>query len=234
MGIPYHTSRDVPGRCLWLIDKLLAKVRTISDPYEEHLGPLDTTFLFAMSTLIFSLPIERLERQRRKEEAGEQGYMDDRPLDPEFAQEIDAVLAHDDTSFSASPFHISGAWRFGSIEHHPGQNLAVEFPEELAALLSADTAVHDADVMSARAWMNCIRNALAHGGLVYLDANGRQAHGEPTCMMGFVSAQYPNGNLRLPPERLLALRTTPREFRDTLERWVCWVQRTGLSLPVAA
>lgn len=234
MGVPYHTSQDVPGRCLWLIDRLFGKVCTITDPYEAHLGPLDTTFLFAMSTLIFTLPIERLERHRRKEEAGEQGYMDDRPLDPASAREIDAVLGSDDTSFSSSPFHISGAWRFASIEHRPGQNLAVEFPEELATLLSADAAIRDADDMSARAWMNCIRNALAHGGLVYLDVNGRQARGEPACMMGFVSAQYPNGNMRKPPERLLALRTTPQEYRATLERWVCWVQRTGLSLPVAA
>lgn len=234
MGVPYHTSQDVPGRCLWLIDRLLPRVRTITAPHEAHLGPLDTTFLFAMSTLIVTLPIERLDRHRRKEEAGEQGYMDDRPLDPACAAEIDAVLGSDETSFDSSPFYVGGGWRFASIEHRPGQNLAVEFPEDLAALLSADAAVLDADNMSARAWMNCIRNALAHGGLVYLDGNGRQARGEPTRMMGFVSAQYPNGNMRKPPERLLALRTTPEVYRATLERWVCWIQRTGLSLPVAA
>lgn len=234
MGVPYHTSQDVPGRCLWLIDQLFSKVQTITAPHEDDLGPLDTTFLFAMSTLIFTLPIERLERHRRKEEAGQQGYMDDRPLDPASAKEIDAVLGSDDTRFNASPFHIPGAWRFASIEHSSGQNLAVEFPDELATRLSAEAAVRDADNLSARAWMNCLRNALAHGGLVYLDANGRQARGEPTCMMGFVSAQYPNGNMRQPPERLISLRTTPHEYRATLERWVCWVQSTGLSLPVAA
>ena len=234
MGVPYHTSQDVPGRCLWLIDSLFSKVQTVTAPHEADLGPLDTTFLFAMSTLIFTLPIERLERHRRKEEQGRQGYMDDRPLDPAFAQEIDAVLGSDDMPFSASPFHVPGAWRFASIDYSPDQNLAVEFPEELAAHLSSNEAVRDADNLSARAWMNFVRNALAHGGIVYLDAEGRQSRGKPTCLMGFVSAVYPNGNMRQPPERLISLRTTPQQYRATLQKWVTWVQRTGLSLPVAA
>ena len=234
MGVPYHTSQDVPGRCLWLIEQLFSKVQTITAPHEADLGPLDTTFLFAMSTLIFTLPIERLERHRRREEAGQQGYMDDRPLDPDTAKEIDAVLGSDDTPFVVSPFYVPGAWRFASIEHRLGQNVAVEFPEELATGLSAEVAIRDADNLSARAWTNCLRNSLAHGGLVYLNADGRQARGERTCMMGFVSAQYPKGDVRVPPERLIALRTTPQEYLATLKNWVCWVQRTGLSLPVAA
>jgi hypothetical protein len=234
MGVPYHTSQDVPGRCLWLIDSLFSKVQTVTAPHEADLGPLDTTFLFAMSTLIFTLPIERMERHRRKEEAGEQGYMDDRPLDPTSAKEIDAVLGSDETSFRTSPFYVKGEWRFASIEYNPGHNLAVEFPEELATLLSRDDALQAAGDLSARAWMNCLRNALAHGGIVYLDAHGRQARGERTCMMGFVSAVYPNGNLRKPPERLISLRTTPDGYRATLQKWVSWVQATGLSLPIAA
>ncbi len=199
MGVPYHTSRDVPGRCLWLIDRLFSKVQAITAPHEAELGPLDATFLFAMSTLILTLPIERLERHRRKEELGEQGYMDDRPLDPLSAKEIDAVLGSDDTAFNSSPFFIPGAWRFASIEYGPDQNLALEFPEELAVRLSADEAASGADQLSARAWTNCLRNALAHGGIIYLDADGRQARGQPTRMMGFVSALYPNGNMRKPP-----------------------------------
>lgn len=234
MGVPYHTSRDVPGRCLWLIDRLLPHVQTIAAPHDSELGPLDTTFLFAMSTLIFSLPIERLERHRRKEELGKEGYLDDRPLDPSSAREIDAVLGSDGTNFDASPFYISGAWRFASIKYSAGLNLAREFPEELAEGLSADDAIGAANHLSARAWINCLRNALAHGGIIYLDGDGRQARGKPTQMMGFVSAIYPNGNLRLPPERLIALRTTRADYRATLERWVCWVQATGLSDTLAA
>ncbi len=234
MGVPYHTSQDVPGRCLWLIESLFSKVQTVTAPHEADLGPLDTTFLFAMSTLIFTLPIERLERNRRKEEAGEQGYMDDRPLNPASAKEVDEVLGSDETSFRTSPFYVKGVWRFASIDYSPGHNLAVEFPEQLANLLSADDALHAADDLSARVWMNCLRNALAHGGIVYLNADGRQARGEPTRMMGFVSAVYPNGNMRMPPERLISLRTTPDGYRATLQRWVRWVQKTGLSLPIAA
>ncbi|WP_426263775.1 hypothetical protein [Sphingomonas sp. PWP1-2] len=234
MGVPYHTSRDVPGRCLWLIDRLFAKVQTITAPHEADLGPLDATFLFAMSTLILTLPIERLERHRRKEALGLQGYMDDRPLDPLAAKEIDAVLGSDATAFNLSPFYIPGAWSFASVKYEPDQNLAREFPEELADGLSAQEAKSAAEQLSARAWMNCLRNALAHGGIVYLDAEGRQTNGQPTRMMGFVSAEYGKEGMRKPPDRLIALRTTPDAYRATLERWVCWVQGTGLSEALAA
>lgn len=234
MGVPYHTSRDVPGRCLWLIDRLYDKVKRITPPHEADLGPMDATFLFAMSTLILSLPIERLERHRRKEEAGNQGYMDDRPINPLAAKEVDAVLGSDSVPFHAAPFYISDAWSFASIGHEVGQNLAITFPDELADALSHPEASKAADQVSAREWANCLRNALAHGGIVYLDEDGRQAQGRPSRQMGFVSATYPNGNMRKPPERLIALRTTPDLFRATLQRWVCWVQNTGLSEELAA
>lgn len=234
MGVPYHISRDVPGRCMRLIDELFDRVANITDPNQPELGPMDATFLFAMSTLILSLPIERLEKHRRREEAGEQGYMDDRPLDPVTAKEVDAVLGPDGTRFDKSPVYISGAWQFASIEYVAGQNLAVEFPDELAGALSNPAASAAANAISARQWINCLRNALAHGGIVYLDEDGQQAKGGVTRMMGFVSAIYPNGNMRKPPERLIALRTTPSHFRRTLQKWVCWVQHIGLSERLAA
>lgn len=136
-----------------------------------------------------------------------------------------------------APSSIRGepeAWSYASIAYEAGQNFAVRFPVELADGLSHPKASKAADQMCTREWANCLRNALAQGGIVYLDEEGRQARGKPTRLMGFVSAIYPNGNMRKPPERLIALRTTPDNFRTTLERWVCWVQRTGLSEPSAA
>lgn len=234
MGIPYHTSRDVPGRCLWLIEQLYSKAQTITAQDGADLGPLNTTFLFAMSTLIITLPVERLERHRRKELAGQQGYMDDRPLDPACAQEIDLWLGDGAPSLDASPFFVPDAWRFAAIAYQPEHNVAVEFPDELAAQLGSDGALFAAQQLNTRDWIGCLRNALAHGGIVYLDAEGQQARGRPTEMMGFVSAIYPRGNMRLPPDKLIALRTTPELYRQTLRRWVAWVQATGLSEAVAA
>lgn len=234
MGVPYHTSRDVPGRCLWLIDRLYSRVEKIRDPYAPELGPLDATFLFAMSTLMLTLPLERIERHRRKEEAGNQGYNDDRPLDPAAAQEVGSVLGDDPPPLSASPFYVPGAWRFAEIDYVQGMNLAVEFPQALERQLEDPSAEEIAKNMSTKVWIDCIRNALAHGGIHYLDADGRQAFGQPAKMMGFVSARYPKGGLRNPPEKLLALRTTPALYRETLKRWVVWVQETGLSPQIAA
>lgn len=234
MGVPYHTSRDIPGRCLYLIDRLHDQVKEVEAPHGHGEGPLDTTFLFAMSVLILTLPIERLEKHRMKEKAGAQGYLDDRPLDKDAARDVDAVLGDASIAFSSSPFFVPRAWRFASIEFTPGMNLAVSFPDELGERLRADSAMTDANTLSARDWARVVRNALAHGGIVYLDGEGNQAVGARTELMGFVSAQYPGGNMNKPPEHLVALRVSPDGFRTTLRRWVQWVQNVGLTDEIAA
>ena len=122
MGIPRHISRDVPTRCLYLIEELLPSVEHLRMPGEEHLGPLVTTFLLSMSSPIITLPIERVERHRVREAAGEQGYVDDRAFNSELTKAIDEALGH--KRFECTPFYVYGAWRFASIAYIDGCNIA--------------------------------------------------------------------------------------------------------------
>lgn len=88
--------------------------------------------------------------------------------------------------------------------------------------------------MPTRIWARCLRNALSHGGIVYLDADGRQAAGRPTESMGFVSAQYVDGKMWQPPEQLLALRITQAAYLQFLRNWVAWLHSSGLAKALAA
>lgn len=232
MGIPEHYSRDLPARCLHLIEQLLPTASRVRVKREEHLGPLTTTFLLAMSTPIITLPIERVEGHRRKEAVGLEGYSDDRLLDPDLTRTIDEDLG--ENPVARSPFYRHGAWRFASIEYVVGQNIARELPPELTAALNLDGAVDDAGSLSGVHWSRCLRNALAHGGIAYLDADGRQSIGRPTEMIAFVSAQYPKGGMRHPPSSLQVLRITRDDYLDFLRRWVHWLDSSHLSIAMAA
>jgi hypothetical protein len=232
MGIPQHYSQELPQRCLHLIERLLPIVQRTRMPDGDDAGPLTTTFLLAMSTPIITLPIERVDRHRRKEAVGQEGYVDDRPLWPELAQAVDTALGNQ--PLRQSPFIADGAWRFASIPYQARHNVARNFPEELASELSSASAVDRALVMPAFDWANCLRNSIAHGGIVYLDEDGLQSHGRPTSMLAFVSAKYPNGNLRLPPQSLVALRISRDDYLSFLYRWVDWLGQSRLSAALAA
>ena len=82
MGNPAHYSREVPSRCLQLIDGLWQHVEGVFQSDRRDLGPLTSTFLISMSYPIVNLPIERIERHSSKPE---QGYADDRHVDPGLA-----------------------------------------------------------------------------------------------------------------------------------------------------
>lgn len=199
---------------------------------EEHLGPLTTTFIMAMSTPIITLPIERVEGHRRKEAMGLEGYSDDRLLDPALTRAIDEDLG--EYPLARSPFYRHGAWRFASTEYVLGQNIARELPSELTVALTLSDAIDNAASLTATRWARCLRNALAHGGIAYLDANGNQSIGQPTEMIGFVGAQYPKGGMRHPPSSLQVLRITRDDYLDFLRRWVQWLDTSRLSIAMAA
>jgi len=166
MGIPSHYSQELPRRCLQLIDALLPTVETISVPGEAHLGPLTTSFILAMSTPMIVLPIERVERHRE----GVGAYVNDRPIEEALASEVDAALGG--SPLRRSPFFEQDQWRFASIPYS-GENLAQHFPNELSEQLSAPEALIAVGKMPASEWASCLRNAPAHGGIAYLDTDGR-------------------------------------------------------------
>lgn len=227
MGIPANYSRELPERCLHLIETLLPSVDAISFPGQESIGPLTTTFLLALATPMIVLPIERVERHRGKHL---EGYVDERPLDPQLTALIDGELGGRALRYSS--FFAPAEWRFARLPHKPGQNLARYFPHELSAELTAPEAEARASAMAASEWASCLRNALAHGGVAYLDADGFQKYGMKADKLAFISGKY--GANAQTPETLKVLCISEKDFLAFIRRWVSWLAATGLSLDLAA
>jgi len=196
-----------------------------------------------MATPIITLPIERVERHRGKEDIA---YLNERPLDEWVAQEVDRVLVKGRLGQAA--FYDEGQWRFASIPYR-GENLAMQFPNELREALSNDAALANAANLPASQWSSCLRNALAHGGVLYLDRNGYHEHGQRAEAFAFVSARYPKYSLEeypdcaplygkrdtsKAPEQLMVLSISERGFLSFLQRWVRWLRQSGLAQPLAA
>jgi hypothetical protein len=232
MGTPVHFSSELPERCLLLIDKLLPQVRETFVPGERDLGPLTTTFLYAMAMPIITLPMERVKRHRERAKKGEEGYMDDRALSPDLAAAVDEALGAQ--PLSKAPFYRADHWRFFEHDYQDGMNLANGFPHDAERGLQSEDAAVAAANMPAEHWAQCLRNALAHGGATYLDKHGHYTRGANAAMIAFSSAKYPGGNPTLPPERLRHLRINETHFLDFIWLWVGWLHHSKLSLDLVA
>jgi hypothetical protein len=228
MGDPIHYSLELPQRCLQLIDELWPVVERTRQWDMPHLGPLSTTFLISMSMPIINLPIERIERHRS---GGPDTYANDRKIDPEISAAVDKVLGSQ--PLHQAPFFGKGEWHFATRTQPPFPNIAERLPDTIAELLGTEEASERAEKMPTSQWCSILRNALAHGGIGYLDEDGRSTYGNPVKMLLFVSGKFDPAN----PKKLTAvnlLRISETDYRAFLGKWVVWLLESGISKTFAA
>lgn len=240
MGNPQHYSIELPSRCLALINGLWPEASKLHGGESPELGPLTSTFLISMSMPILTIPLERVERQIDKAE--DQAYADDRHLGTKAAEEFVEVIRKG--KLGATPFYKDGTWRFVCVRNRPFPNIANGLPDELAAALSSVEAENAARDMPASQWVSILRNAMAHGGIAYLDENGRSSYGTPVKMFAFVSGKYAKpkcehaeadcrfGMGKL--EGLNILRISETDYRQFLVAWVEWLAATKITKMSAA
>lgn len=226
MGNPSNYSLELPQRCLSLLDKLWPYARTIFPADRPDLGPLTSTFLISMSMPIINLPIERIERRSGGEA---HHYASDRPINAAVTDAIIETLQK--RPFGSAPFFVDGAWRFATCATPPFPNIARGLPENIARELSGEQAAKDAARMPASQWSSILRNALAHGGIAYLNDQGRSTYGEPVKMYAFASGKYDEQSVQRPKplKAVHFLRISEIDYRDFLCRWVGWLQDTGIA-----
>ena len=182
MGNPAHYSREIPSRCLQLIDGLWQHAEGLFQPDRRDLGPLTSTFLISMSFPIINLPIERIERNSSR---SGQGYADDRHVDPKLAAAVWQKLGGEE--LRKAPFFSHGAWSFCKSEVF---NISSGLPEKYAEQLASPDAQAKASHMPTSQWCSVLRNAMAHGGIAYLNKNGYYTYEAPVSMYLFVSGRY--------------------------------------------
>jgi hypothetical protein len=219
MTIPEHYSRDIVLRCQSLIRHLLPKVNEGLPDDVQFGGPLRTTFLLAMATPMIVLPVERLFKPATHN-AGQAG--DDRELDPALADEVRDVLGEGRT-FGQAPFAKTTTWSY--VHRHQQFNIADNWPINLLHSLDEPQAVAAARDASARRIVLDLRNALAHGGVAYLDEGGRNnREGYEATMFGFVGTDKKRGKI----VGLNVLRVHQNDFKVFLETWAEWLSKTSI------
>ena len=68
---------------------------------------------------------------------------------------------------------------------------------------------------------------MAHGGIAYLDENGRTSYGRPVKMYAFISGTYTKTRKEL--ATLNVLRISEVNYRTFLRKWVEWLEGSGLN-----
>ena len=163
------------------------------------------------------LPVERMLKPASARDA----VADDRVLDPTLGKAVVDVLSHA-TKFGDAPFVREGAWSY--VAGHAPFNLAGGMPSELLQSLSEPQAAKDAmDARAARV-VTDLRNALAHGGVAYLDEAGRQSGGQ-AAMLAFVGSVMKKGRIT----GVNVLRVREQDYLDFLAAWASWLRQAGVT-----
>ncbi|WP_206335858.1 hypothetical protein [Rhizorhabdus phycosphaerae] len=208
MGRPQHYSLEIATRCQRLIEQLNDKVGEDRRLVDEWGGPLRTTFLLAMSTPMLVLPMERLFRPL----FGKGGVASDLELDPILASRVNDTFGHD-RAFGEASFFVPDSWAYvAATDIFP---VAKTWPQEKFAALSAPEAMIAAASAPAADVLECLRNALSHGGIAYLDVNGQQTD-DATDMLAFVARTRDRKALQL-------LRISVDGYQQFLRCWSNWL-----------
>jgi hypothetical protein len=215
MGIPEHYGRDIAMRCRSLIQHLLPKVAAGLPDDAQFGGPLRTTFLLALATPMVLLPIERI----LKPGAGRKGIGDDREIDRGLSVRVADTFGNE-TTFGKSPFSGDGDWRY--VTGCRPFNIARPWPADLLeALDDRDATKRASDTATSKILLH-LRNSLAHGGVAYLNKNGRQTEGE-AALFAFVAFKTVDAR------RLNVLRVSEMSFCRFLGAWTAWLNESGVT-----
>lgn len=222
MGRPTRYSTELPQRCQALINRYGEQIGADADPHDGFEGPLKTTFLLAMATPMVVLPLERIFKPAVW---GTAGVADDLALYEGLGDRVKKVLG-DNRPFGEAPFYREGVWSY--LPACPKFEVGRNWPEERLADLASNEAGVSAHNALASEILLVIRNALAHGGITYLDVDGRQAQ-RATEMLGFASFVSLKDKARL---RLL--RATVVDFQNFLGLWTDWLLDSGTAAALEA
>jgi len=218
MANPEHYSRDIALRCQRLIQHLLPKIEAGLGDEARFGGPLKTTFLLAMATPLILLPMERIFKPATRRVV----TANDRHKDMRLTSLVDDAFGPT-KAFGKTDFGSKGDWRY--VPNYPLFNIAHGLPEALITALAEPKAAHAAMVATTRAILGNVRNALAHGGIAYLDKHGGQSDRE-AAMFAFVGFE---NDKKGRPVGLNIIRVSEGTFRNFLTRWTTWLGSSGVA-----
>ncbi len=210
MGTPTHYASELPQRLGFLVDKLYPIVQGGLEGDRDFGGPLGTTFLLAMATPMLVLPIERILHVVE----GKRAMGDDQLGNIRLANKIARAFAKGNR-FDTLPFLDSTSWSY--VANVPRFDIARNWPAALLHALgepSSHAALRAADAVQI---LKDIRNALSHGGITYLNADGQHVFGDEVAMLAFA------GHVSQKGDAYNIVRVSEPGFRKFLSTWSRWL-----------
>ncbi|WP_144378981.1 hypothetical protein [Mesorhizobium amorphae] len=220
MGNPQNFGIDIPRRCHILLDKLWPSV---SKGGEGRGLPLNASFLLAISTPMVNLPIERIWKPQN---GGSVGHINDSVLDGSLARAIKKEIGQNE--LSQAVFFQKNSWRYRFLPKGDAlPDLSKHgLPNEVHLALKTDLALADAASLATATFCGILRNGLAHGGILYLDANGQTTEGQPVQKFCFVSTKLHSKTRAV--VGLHFLQIGMKDYRSFLALWADWLQKASM------
>lgn len=219
MGRPAHYGLDIVTRCRGLLEHLMPHVQTGLPDDKKFGGPLTTTFLLAMANPMIALPVERIF----KPEDSKDVVADDRVLNAGLSDEVNKVF-DGKTKFMECSFLRGVDWRL--VRSVNAFNIANWGNKDVFENLGNEVGKKAAEEEAAKFMLIHLRNALAHGGVAYLDKDGRQTD-HSAAMLCFVSAK-----IDWKTQKVVGLhisRVSETDFQKFLLGWSKWIEESGVS-----
>ena len=205
MGIPSRFAIEYPQRALHLIRMLELRARK-----HELLG----SFGLLAASAVLTIPYERMQSRH---------FLHKHSLDSDLGGALKQLKK---TPFLLAPFwgdDKPGNWWQARIVS-PVQNVDGWRDEHNSHPLATGTVSKLADQKrTGDEVIRVLRNALAHGNIIYLDRNFAEAHGERMVYLAFLSRFEGTEEERVNSETYRLVVTDEEEFLKFVKCWASWV-----------
>jgi hypothetical protein len=204
--VPERFAVEYPLRCLELLNMLEPQAR------RAHLVG---SFSLLVGAAAFVIPYERLQRRHPLKLAESEGGLS-ASLARFDSKKSDLFLTA--TAWRGVPL---GEWRFSRIMKFPEYTSRWE-DEDGSHPMSTD-AKNSIETRRVGEVLRVLRNALAHGNVVYLDESGFETRGKHVQSLGFLSRYEESAESRAVSETYRLVVTTEENFLQFLKVWVVWL-----------
>jgi hypothetical protein len=211
MGVPSRFAIEYPQRALELIRMFEDKARR-----RDLVG----SFGLLAAAAVLTIPYERMKASH---------FLHDQRQDQDLAAQIKKL---EKVKFQSAPFwgaEAPGEWRqsriMGSVDRVDDWK-----DEQGRRSLSADA--NTIKQRKAEEVIRVLRNALAHGNIIYLDKDSREIAGNRMAFMAFLSRYEETEEQRKLATTYRVVVTSEDEFLRFVKAWAIWVSSFPLDFAV--
>jgi hypothetical protein len=203
MGVPDRFAIEYPRRALELIGMLEAQARALN---------LLGSFGLLAASAILTIPFERMRSNH---------FLNNDDRDADLVKNLKAL---EKVAFLEAPF-----WRSEPDEGGWRQSRIVNAVDDVRGWLDQDgrdPRSADANTMpirKANEVLRVLRNALAHGNIIYLDENGQEIAGNQVAYVAFLSRYEETVEQRAQSETYRLVITTEEAFLEFIKSWAAWI-----------